>query len=113
MRDFDTQELAHQVNHAKRQLSKTPDASQEKNFNAILFNQSFSADLELVNAPNTQLPAFDEEPIAADPDLSEPNESDDERSLLENFAGGIGNQPSGSQAVKRSSQRDEEASFKK
>ena len=31
------------------------------------------------------LPAFDEEPIAADPDFSEPIESDDEQSLLDNF----------------------------
>ena len=37
-RDYDTQELTNQVNRPKRQLSKTPDASQEKNFNAILFN---------------------------------------------------------------------------
>ena len=76
------------MNNAKRQLSKTPDASQEKNFNnAIVFNQSFSADLELLNnnPQSAMLPAFDEEPIAADPDFSEPIESDDEQSLLDNF----------------------------
>mmetsp|Transcript_46115 Transcript_46115/g.61064 ORF Transcript_46115/g.61064 Transcript_46115/m.61064 type:complete len:110 (-) Transcript_46115:863-1192(-) len=79
LRDFETLELSNQVTNARRQLSKTPDASQEKNFNAILFNQSFSADLELLNnAPSAQLPAFDEEPIAVDPNFSEPIESDDE-----------------------------------
>lgn len=52
-----------------------------------MFNQSFSADLELNNALSAQLPAFDEDPIAADPDFCEPIESDDEHSLLENFGG--------------------------
>ena len=40
------------------------------------------------NAPLAQLPAFDEEPIAVDPNLSERLQSDDEHSLLENFGGG-------------------------
>lgn len=40
------------------------------------------------NAPNSQLPAFDEEPITVDPDFCEPSESDDEdQSLLDNFDG--------------------------
>jgi len=43
----------------------------------------------MVNAPVAQLPVFDdEEPISADPDFSEPIESDDEQSLLDNFGGG-------------------------
>lgn len=70
--NFDGQVIDAEAQLSKKPISKTPDASNEKTFNAQFYNQSFSADLEPQNGMN--LPAFDEEPIDVDPEL---HESDD------------------------------------